>query len=458
MKKKSRYGKDQVISTIRNFPDNGISLIATVAMVLFILAPALIALIDMEKKSIDFIMNTYIPLMRDRVFPIASLIILVLYILLAMRMKSEGVSLIKVLEHNPAAVFFAAAVILMLVSQLFNDIEHTPNYYAFSLGESFGMELSYFIFILFGATQVRVESHKQFLIRTQIIASLIVVAAAFVLWHTQVDSTVFYDWTPRFSSMFTNTNYYGYYLSVSVPLAGAAFLYEKGLLWKIIAGVAFAANTVGMSCCNTTGSWVAGALSVIFIVVTHLIIEKKVNWQALALVVVFAVCLFIPAHMLGTFEENWSTLGRDLGNIVEGNEEAEHAGTDRIKLWNAALDIVDEKPFLGIGFEGVKYREYVGPPYNIRPHNEFIQYALFHGIPMCVAYVIGCFAIFLRALLKKQKLSGATLACLCAAFGYLVGSFFGLTVYSTAVYLFIFLGMGYVREETKGTQVQEKNA
>ena len=39
-----------------------------------------------------------------------------------------------------------------------------------------------------------------------------------------------------------------------------------------------------------------------------------------------------------------------------------------------------------------------------------------------------------------------TFACLGAAFSYLVSAFFGNTIYCTAPFLFLFLGMGLVRD------------
>ena len=73
---------------------------------------------------------------------------------------------------------------------------------------------------------------------------------------------------------------------------------------------------------------------------------------------------------------------------------------------------------------------------------------------MMLLYFLGCFGIFLRALKKKKIMDGATLVSLCAAFGYLVSSFFGMTLFSTAAYLFIFLGMGYVREEPEKKETE----
>ena len=51
--------------------------------------------------------------------------------------------------------------------------------------------------------------------------------------------------------------------------------------------------------------------------------------------------------------------------------------------------------------------------------------------------------VFVRAIRRRRILSGVTLACLTVAFTYMVSACFGITLYNTAPYLFIFLGLGY---------------
>ena len=80
-----------------------------------------------------------------------------------------------------------------------------------------------------------------------------------------------------------------------------------------------------------------------------------------------------------------------------------------------------------------------------RPHNEYLQYALFYGIPAALLYITGCFSVFLQDLRLEDRLDAMTFACLGAAFSYLVSAFFGNTIYCTAPFLFLFLGMGLVR-------------
>ena len=452
-----------LLNEIGSLSDYTLSFAASVAMAILIITPALMAVIAMFKQSIDFTMNLYIPMVKHLAFPFACSIVLLIYILYIIRLIKTKANIKNILLQNPAFIIFFIVSILIIISQLFNGIEYAIlGTSAVTLGESFGMEISYFVFILFGATQVKIESHKRNLLRTHCFISTILVDAAFILLNTQVDSNFFNDWTPRFSSIFSNTNYYGYYLAVSVPLAAALFVYENHKLWKVFAVLAFISNTVALSFNNTLGSWIGAFLAVIFIVIAHLIIEKKVNWQALILIPIFALCLYIPSHIIGDFENNFTTLFGDVSKIAQGGEEAEYAGSGRWRVWKESMEIIYDNSILGIGFEGVKQRDYIGPPYNIRPHNEFMQYAMFHGVPMAFLYFAGCLAIFIRALRKKKVINGATLVSLAGAFGYLISSCFGLTLFATGYFLFIFLGMGYVTDsntlsiENKDTRSHNK--
>ncbi len=428
-----------------------ISLLALIAIGILILSPVALGIYGCFKKSYNMIQAHYVVLMQNVLFPTVCVIAFILYILNLLYIKKKNMRLKDVLVENPLIIVFSVVVLLIIVSQVYNGLGYAlEGFLELTLGESFDVEVGYFIFFLFAATQVRREKHKRLLIRVHLFASAFIVFTGFVLWHAKVGTEeIFYINSNGFTSIYYNLNYYGYYLAVSVPLAAAAFLYEKKNVWKAIAGISFVANTVALSINNCTGAWVGATAGMLFILVTHLIIEKKVNYQALLLLLVYAVTIFIPGHILGTFEDNLFSLGGDITKILEGTEDAGGAGSGRWDIWTGSINVIKEHKLFGIGFEGVYYNmpKYHHLALNLRPHNEFIQYALFHGIPMMVAYFIGCLGVFIRALRKRKIMDGATLVSLSAAFGYLVSSFFGLTVFSTAFYLFVFLGMGYVHEK-----------
>lgn len=447
----------RIISDISSLSDQTISLAASIGLGALLVAPAFMAILASFKRSIDYTMMIYLSMIKNLVFPFACSITFLIYIVLIVRLYKQGVKLQDILKKNPLFILFAICVIWMLGSQFYNGADYAFSSFAVdSLGETFGMELSYFVFILFGATQVKIEKHKRCLLRIEVIASMILVVAAFILWHTQTDSQLFSDWEGRetrfyFVSIFSNINYYGYYLSVAVPIAGAAFVYEKGfdskgIKWKVISGISFMANVVALSLADSLGAWIGAGIGIIFIFISHLIIEKKFNLQAFVLIPTFGICLFVPGHIAGTFENSFFSFTGDVSNIVTGNDAAQQAGSGRIAIWKDSLDVINDNKVYGVGFEGIMFFENNKGPSNARPHNEFIQYAMFHGIPTGVLYFIGCFGIFIRALKKRRNMNGATLVSLAGALGYLVSSFFGLTVFSTAYFLFIFLGMGYVND------------
>lgn len=447
--------KKGILYKLGNVSDKTISLLATLAMFVLLFAPALMSVIDMFKQSIDFTLAYYIDIIQVWAFPIVSVIVFIIYLLVFLQIRNRGIDLLTIVKKNPVFVIFSISVVLMVISQITNDtwtVEHS--FYMTVVGESFDMEITYFIFILFGATQVRKEAHKRFLLRSQLFISILVVIAAFVLWHAQDESRFFMDWYVRLSGIFTNGNYFGYYLAISIPIAASTFVYEKQIVWKIISGVSFIVNVCALSINHARGTILGVSFAIAFIILSHLIIERKINWQTLVIVPVFILFMIVPNKIYGDSEPyERPSIGADIANFIEGNEAA---GSDRLKLWRQTVNIIKDYKWLGIGFEGIAVKDVAFEIDNGRPHNEFLQYALFHGIPMAITYFVGCLGVFIRALRKRKIIDGATLVCLSGALGYLINSFFGLTVFSTAMYLFVFMGMGYVRDDLNMTTKEKE--
>ena len=449
-----------VLTRIGNVSDNTISILASIAVFILLAVPAVMCFFALKIRQIDYTLPIHLNIIRVWAFPIVSVIVAIIYILVLLRIRNSRTGIKEIIKNNSVFVIFSLMMIFIVISQVYHGIEKVPSdFFVLSFGESFDVVITYFVFILFGSTQVRKESHKRMLIRTQLIISIFMVVVAFILWHGYEKSDFFTDWDDRFSGIFTNANYFAYYLSVSVPLSAAAFIYEKKILWKMVSMGSLIICTCGLSVNDSRGGTLATICAVGFIALAHYIIEKKINVQVLIVIPVFLVALFVPVHIWGsnyTDEDQRGNIGQELEKFFAGDETA---GADRLKLWRQSVNIISEHMVLGIGFEGVLVDlNEEGVKYDIdglRPHNEFLQYALFFGIPMAALYILGCLGFFIRALRKREIMDEATLACLAGAFGYLVGSFFGITIFSTAMYLFIFLGMGYVREVKNDTPVTD---
>lgn len=107
-----------------------------------------------------------------------------------------------------------------------------------------------------------------------------------------------------------------------------------------------------------------------------------------------------------------------------------------------------KKPLFGFGVDGIlnQLNETCGFE---RTHNEFLQYASFFGISAGIMYICGVFSVFLKGLKHKNELDCYTTAGLVTAFAYLVSSFFGNSFFYTVLFLFIFLGLGFVPPKHK---------
>jgi len=76
-----------------------------------------------------------------------------------------------------------------------------------------------------------------------------------------------------------------------------------------------------------------------------------------------------------------------------------------------------------------------------RPDNEFIQYAVFLGIPGLAFYLLALISMFIKQWLQMKKLDVTTIVSAGCVVAYLVSSMFGNSMFYTTPYLFMFLAL-----------------
>ncbi len=440
---------------LRPLPENLAEWPALVCAALFILSPFLMGVLCLVHRSFDYTVYAHPRLFNGWIWPLSALFGILALVLAWGKGYRQGRR--PRLRREPVRLAFLLLVLWMLIATTANGWNRRILNGSGLRFESIFMQLGYFLVLFPASTLIRDRRKKRWLIRGHELASLFLVPASFILWKTQTFSALF-TWTPAMTGIYSNINYYGYYLAVSIPLAGAMFLREERPGWKALSLLTLGANAVTLSYNNTMGAWVACAAALLFLLIAQGILEKRLDPQALLVFLVFALCLWLPGHLRRNFQNNVTTLASDLTKIVSQSEGYEKAGSGRWIIWQRGLALIGQHPLFGIGFEGIEVRELRDFARNNRIHNEFLQYALFYGIPAGVFYLLGCLGVFLRALKKRAGLDGPTLVCLTAAFGYLVSSFFGLTLFCTAPFLFLYLGMGYVQEEPGPERLRSSTA
>jgi len=254
---------------------------------------------------------------------------------------------------------------------------------------------------------------------------------------------------------FMNPNHFGYYLCMSIMcLAGLFYmdLYRakdnsEGVLSRngIFYIVSFGWQMYALMINNSLGAYVAIVIAIIVSLVFWKIREGKLGVWALAPVIITIVITFISYR--GWINNIWGeTVGEsleeffnDIFKVAKHSEGFEHAGTNRMGLWIEAIKLIPGRPLFGYGPEGLTGHFQEINSYD-RPHNEYLQLAVFCGIPALLMYLSALITLCVNRCKTLKTISPMTIAVAGVVIGYLVNAFFGFTLYYTTPYFFMFLG------------------
>lgn len=255
------------------------------------------------------------------------------------------------------------------------------------------------------------------------------------------------------TSIFGNSNHYAYFLTIATMcVIGLYYISIERIKSgkKQCAIFTFLAISVALQIfavvkINTLGAYLGIAISLML----SLLIWKKRTGKlnALHFVPLLILILFtflneigvIKPILRGTVWNSLKELIRDIFKISSGSPDSGYAGTNRIGLWIESFKIIGKHPLFGIGPEmaqGVFYS--LGE--SDRPHNEYIQHALFCGVPAAAMYLFALISLCVNRVKNLRRLSLQELVAAFAVIAYTISAFFGNTMFYTTPYFFIMLG------------------
>ena len=257
-------------------------------------------------------------------------------------------------------------------------------------------------------------------------------------------------------AVFYNSNHIAYYLLVDTVAAESVFLLAHSRIQRAVALLIYITGFCALFITNTLGCIVAFIVTLVFSAVV-LPLTKKWNTVryisvVLAAVAVTAVLYYVPTV---TGKTQKSNIDSNIGVLIQSAEAAQDIesapgtlGSGRMALWRSAIHATCEKPIFGYGLATMRTRLWTDTHGgNDTVHNEFLEYSSNHGVPALLLYLAFVLAVFIRGARYRRVLTNAEVISLTAAFAYLVSSVFGVTMFYTAPFLFIFLGLGYCRGE-----------
>ena len=334
----------------------------------------------------------------------------------------------------PLLVFWLFALDIALVTVLRgpNEYDLTGHPYMF---ESIYSYITYpLIYFTCGVLLYR-EKHKKLVIYALLFSALPVnLLALYDQWFFTVNCFN----GAGVCAVFHNSNHYGYYLAIVILSGFLMFAHEKNSFLRNFSGISAVIATILLIINDTLGAYLAVLFALILYVIYCTFIIKRDKLQSIGILGVFLFITFIMSFRYSTVFSNFLTLFNDIGEIVSDPLEADSAGSFRWARWKNTISHMGESPWLGFGVEGMLNTYHIGTA-----HNEFLQYAAFFGIPASLLYIIACSMVLIRVFKKCKTMSNTTMLCFFVSIGYLASSFFGVAIYYTTPFIYIFLGLTY---------------
>ncbi len=270
-------------------------------------------------------------------------------------------------------------------------------------------------------------------------------------------------------SVFTNSNHYGYYLAMAIPCITGLFYMsfekiqksgDKKIGWCVVYLFSLAIHMQALVINDCMGAFLGVFFSLIF-----MLIFWKVRFGKLGLIyflpmfflitmVVLSYLGFITSKLGTTTGTSLIILFQDIFKVAGRKAGYEKAGTNRIRLWKEAVRAISQKPILGYGPDNL-YDRWNQPCVSMTPHNEFLECALYMGIPGLFLYLGGLICLLVGRIKLLKKLPEYMLMAAGAVFSYQISAFFGVRKYHTVSYMFMFLGMLVLKDNEEKNEKDE---
>lgn len=255
------------------------------------------------------------------------------------------------------------------------------------------------------------------------------------------------NWQGRAFSTMGNPNFFGAYLSLILPIASYIYIKTKKKRHILFPGVIYLALLTTM----TRGSWLGGLISISFLSVYLFKDKNNLKYLGRLFLLFLIITLFIEYQSNGRVVLRFLSISNDLQNLIAQGSDYESGGAHRIFIWKHVLVLIKESPIFGYGIETLDIvfikrflgdiLDYFGGLRRIdKAHNEYLHIAVSSGIPALLVYLYFIGNI-LKSAFKNINKNQMVLPLLASIIGYLVQSFFNISVVSVAYIFWIFLGI-----------------
>lgn len=343
--------------------------------------------------------------------------------------------------HNlKLIIVFCLLIFWILICDLLAEDRSISFFGAVYREEGFITILSYAGIMGISCITLSMKDNIKFFFRTiTIISSIISILIFLQSCRVYIPFFESGDYKHFFMGPFYHFNHYGYYLTMTIMINVALFYMEKKKIIKSLLIASFVLQSYSLVLCYTFGCFLAVLFGLLCFIIFKWIRNGKPQLVDFSfLIILFAVALLVTLTPYESVFADFLRLTKDVEDIASG-KEADHAGNARWMLWKNSFKSIAKHPIFGIGSD-MSTAEMFNNNCD-RPHNEFIQYALFYGIPGFIMYFSLLCMILFPCLIKVKKISFDRFSCFIVTLAYLFSSLFGnTTYYITPIFLFFLIG------------------
>lgn len=261
------------------------------------------------------------------------------------------------------------------------------------------------------------------------------------------------------SGPFFQLNHAGCYLCMAIICSMGLYLYEERRGLRLLYLASMIIQVYGILVNSTFGSFLASWFALIMILIFFVRKQGHFAWRMITpVLVVIVLCIFsymgyIPTSCGQDMRYNIEDIKNSIQGLKEDAEavtsiETPHAGVGhgRVALWKQGLKMIPRRPIFGYGPEQLD-EELSEGMWIDRVDNEFIQHAVFLGIPGLIYYLTALIWLFLHQWKGMKQLDYTVLIAAGCVIAYLASSMFGNTMFYTTPYLYMFLAFASGRVE-----------
>lgn len=257
------------------------------------------------------------------------------------------------------------------------------------------------------------------------------------------------------SGTFGNSNFFGSYISLVLPIAIAIFIIKANIKSFILSNVMF----WNMISSGTRSAWVAFAVVAILGLVYLITQKNKDYYKRTGILLVCFIAIFMFLFNGFGFRKGTKTttnlkisqIGREIKDAAKtGNTNK--MGSNRVEIWKMTLKLISKKPIFGCGTDNLKRgsliyctddtMKFLNRTNAIadKAHNEYLQIAATLGVPALIVYLI-FLGMILIPKLKLMFKHNAYLVIMLSIISYLVQAFFNISTIGIAPLFWMMLGI-----------------